>query len=147
MVDRSQFIEILLVEDNPVDARMIREALHIAEIKHNLTIVGDGESALQFLHRETPHENAPVPQIVLLDLRLPRVSGHAVLAAMKGHPQLKSIPVLILTSSAAQQDMTTSYDLAANHFVTKPIGLKVLAGELKIIEGLVKRAGSNPGTK
>lgn len=140
MPDRERPTEILLVEDNPVDARMIREALHLAGIRHRLSHVGDGEAALQFLRREPPHESAPWPAVVILDLRLPRIGGHEVLAAMKADPDLRRIPVLVLTTSAAQDDIAKSYDLQADQFVTKPVGLKVLAGELRIIEGLVKRS-------
>jgi len=131
--------EILLVEDNPVDKMMISEALHLAEIRHRLSHVGDGEAALQFLRRKPPHENAARPDVVILDLRLPKIDGHGVLTAMKLDPDLKPIPVLVLTTSAAQNDIAKSYDLQADQFVTKPMGLQVLAGELRIIEGLVKR--------
>ena len=88
----AQPIEILLVEDNPADARFFREALHMAGIAHQLTIVTNGEEALQFLHRQGQFRNAPRPQIVVLDLKLPRVSGHAVLAVIRVDPELRSIP-------------------------------------------------------
>jgi CheY-like chemotaxis protein len=140
MPDRELPTEILLVEDNLVDARMIREALHLAEIRHRLSHVVDGEAALQFLRREPPHESAPRPGVVILDLRLPRVSGHEVLAAMRADQDLRVIPVLVLTTSAAQDDIARTYDLQADQFVTKPLGIQVLAGELRIIEGLVKRS-------
>ena len=139
MPDPSQPVEILLVEDNPVDAMMIKEALHLARIRHQLSSVEDGEAALRFLRNEHPHENAARPEVVILDLRLPRVSGHAVLGAMKADPELRQIPVLVLTTSSAQRDIAKSYDLHADQFVTKPVGLNVLAGELKIIEGLAAR--------
>ena len=139
MPDPSQPVEILLVEDNPVDAMMIKEALHLAKIRHQLSLVEDGEAALRFLRNEHPHESAPRPEVVILDLRLPRVSGHAVLGAMKSDPGLRPIPVLVLTTSSAQRDIAKSYDLHADQFVTKPVGLNVLAGELKIIEGLAAR--------
>lgn len=139
MPDPSQPVEILLVEDNPVDAMMIKEALHLAKIRHQLSLVEDGEAALRFLRNEHPHEKAARPEVVILDLRLPRVSGHAVLGAMKSDPGLRQIPVLVLTTSSAQRDIAKSYDLHADQFVTKPVGLNVLAGELKIIEGLAAR--------
>ena len=139
MPDTSQPVEILLVEDNPVDAMMIKEALHLARIRHQLSSVEDGEAALRFLRNEHPHERAARPEVVILDLRLPRVSGHAVLGAMKSDPELRQIPVLVLTTSSAQRDIAKSYDLHADQFVTKPVGLNVLAGELKIIEGLAAR--------
>jgi CheY-like chemotaxis protein len=132
--------EILLVEDNPVDKMMISEALHLAGIRHRLSHVGDGEAALQFLRRTPPHESAARPDVVILDLRLPKIDGHGVLVAMKSDQNLRRIPVLVLTTSAAQDDIAKSYDLQADQFVTKPVGIKVLAGELRIIEGLVKRS-------
>lgn len=135
-------IEILLVEDNPADVRMMREALWLAEIPHNLSVVTDGEEALMFLHRKGKFSEEPRPDIVLLDIKLPKISGHAVLAAIRLDPDLCSIPVMMLTSSSAQRDRELSEDLQATHFVTKPLGLRVLAGELKIIEGLVKRSRS-----
>jgi CheY-like chemotaxis protein len=118
---------------------MIKEALHLARIRHQLSLVEDGEAALRFLRNEHPHETAARPDVVILDLRLPRVSGHAVLGAMKSDPGLRPIPVLVLTTSSAQRDIAKSYDLQADQFVTKPVGLKVLAGELRIIEGLAAR--------
>jgi chemotaxis family two-component system response regulator Rcp1 len=136
----TQPVEILLVEDNPVDAMMVKEALHLTKIRHQLSLVEDGEAALRFLRNESPHEKAARPDVVILDLRLPRVSGHAVLGAMKADPGLRPIPVLVLTTSSAQRDIAKSYDLQADQFVTKPMGLNMLAGELRIIEGLAARS-------
>ena len=136
-----QPIEILLVEDNPADVRMMREALWLAEIRHSLSVVTDGEEALMFLHRQGKFSEAPRPDIVLLDIKLPKISGHAVLGAIRLDPDLCSLPVMMLTSSPAQWDREQSEALQATHFVTKPLGLRVLAGELKIIEGLVKKSG------
>jgi chemotaxis family two-component system response regulator Rcp1 len=132
-------IEILLVEDSPADVRFFREALHLAEIRHHLSIVTNGEEALSFLRRKGPHAGVPRPEVIVLDLKLPRVSGHAVLGTLKLDPDLRSIPVVVLTSSHAPRDQERSYDLDAEHYVTKPIGLDVLAGELKIIEALAGR--------
>ena len=132
-------IEILLVEDSPADARFFREALFAANIRHQLSIVTNGEEALAFLRRATPFRSAPRPEVIVLDLKLPRVSGHAVLGAIKLDPELRSIPIVVLTSSHAPRDQERSYDLDADHYVTKPIGLDVLAGELKIIEALAGR--------
>ena len=140
MPDPTLPVEILLVEDNPVDAMMIREALHLAKIRHQVSHVEDGEAALRFLRNEPPFDRAARPDVVILDLRLPRVSGHAVLGAMKADPGLRPIPVLVLTTSSAQRDIAKSYDLQADQFVTKPMGLNMLAGELRIIEGLAARA-------
>lgn len=135
-----QPIEILLVEDNPADVRMMREALLLAEIPHNLSVATDGEQALMFLHRKGDFSQAPRPDIVLLDIKLPKISGHSVLAAIRLDPDLRTIPVMMLTSSAAKRDREISDDLLATHFVTKPLGLRMLAGEIKIIEGLVRQS-------
>lgn len=132
-------IEILLVEDSPADVRFFREALHLAAVRHHLSVVSNGEEALAFLHREAPYRGAPRPEVIVLDLKLPRVSGHAVMGAIKLDPELRSIPIIVLTSSHAARDQERSYDLDADHYVTKPVGLDVLAGELKIIEALAGR--------
>jgi CheY-like chemotaxis protein len=133
-------IEILLIEDNEADARFFREALYLAEIRHQLSVVTDGEEALTFLHQERAYSDAPRPEVIVLDLKLPRVSGHSVLAAIKLDPELATIPVVVLTSSHAPQDQERSYDLEVDHYITKPVGLKVLAGEIKIIEALADRS-------
>lgn len=130
-------MEILLVEDNPADVRMMREALRLTGLDHRLSVAVDGEQALRFLRQEQEFATAPRPEVVILDLKLPKISGHAVLGAIKVDPDLCSIPVLVLTSSHAQRDMMKSYDLKADHYVTKPVGLDVLAAEMKIIEGLI----------
>ncbi len=135
-------IEVLLIEDNPADARFFREALFLAGIRHQLSIVTNGEEALAFLRRSGPFRDAPRPEVVVLDLKLPRISGHAVLGAIKLDPDLRSIPIVVLTSSHAPRDQERSYDLDADHYVTKPVGIEVLAGELKIIEALANRGRS-----
>lgn len=135
-------IEILLVEDNPADVRFFREALHLAGIRHQLSVVNNGEDALMFLHRQLIFHNAPRPEVIVLDLKLPRVSGHAVLGAIKLDSDLSAIPIVVLTSSHAPRDQERSYDLEADHYITKPVGLDVLAGELKIIEALASRRQS-----
>lgn len=135
-------IEILLVEDNPADVRFFREALHMAGIRHRLSVVTNGEEAMAYLHQQSPFRSAVRPEIVVLDLKLPRVSGHAVLAAIRVDPELRTIPVVVLSSSYAPRDQERSFDLEADHYVTKPIGLEMLAGELKIIEALARRTRS-----
>jgi two-component system, chemotaxis family, response regulator Rcp1 len=135
----AQPIEILLVEDNAADVRFFREALHMAGIRHQLSVVTNGEDALAFLHRHGHYRSAPRPEVIVLDLKLPRVSGHAILGAIRVDPELRSIPVVVLTSSYASRDLERSYDLEADHYVTKPVGLDVLAGELRIIEALAGR--------
>src|SRR4029079_2450735 len=132
-------IEILLVEDNPADVRFFRERLQMAGIRHQLSVVTNGEDAMALLHRAGQFRSAARPEVIVLDLKLPRVSGHAVLAAMRVDPELRTIPVVVLTSSYAPRDQERSYDLEADHFVTKPIGLDALAGELRIIEALAGR--------
>lgn len=134
-----QPVEILLVEDNPADVRFFREALYLAGIRHQLSVVTNGEDALMFLRRQLIYRNAPRPEVIVLDLKLPRVSGHAVLGAIKLDPDLATIPIVVLTSSHAPQDQERSFDLEADHYITKPVGLDVLAGELKIIEALARR--------
>jgi chemotaxis family two-component system response regulator Rcp1 len=138
---RQHPIEILLVEDNPADVRMMREALFLAEIRHNLTVVTDGEEALTYLNRQYPYAGSPRPDIVVLDIKLPRVSGHEVLEGIRKNPELQTLPVMMLTSSYSTQDRSTSERLLATHYVTKPVGLNMLAGEIKIINALVKRSG------
>ena len=127
------------MEDNPADARFFREALHYAGIRHGLSVVTNGEEALAFLRRQGRYSDSPRPEVIVLDLKLPRVSGHAVLGAIRVDPDLRSIPVVVLTSSYAPGDRERSYDLEADHYVTKPVGIDVLAGELKILEALAGR--------
>ena len=103
-------------------------------------MVHNGEEALAFLRGKEPHAGAPRPDVIVLDLKLPRVSGHAVLAVVRLDPELRGIPVVVLTSSHAARDEERSYDLKADHYVTKPIGLDMLAGELKILEPLARRS-------
>ncbi|MEW5783069.1 MAG: response regulator [Pseudomonadota bacterium] len=120
IVDVAQF---LLVEDNPGDVRLTREALEESKLRNNLSVVGDGEEALAFLRRSPPYENAPRPDVILLDLNLPRKSGREVLAEIKADPDLRRIPVVVITSSEAEQDIVASYDLHVNCYVTKPVDL------------------------
>ena len=116
-------IEILLVEDNPGDVRLTLEALKGAKMHNNLSTVPDGEAAMDFLHRRGDHEDAPRPDLILLDLNLPRMNGQEVLEEIKNDRELKSIPVVILTSSQAEEDIAATYGLHANCYVTKPVDL------------------------
>ena len=116
-------IEVLLVEDNPGDVRLIQEALKDAKIHAHITVVHDGLEALGSLRREGKYSSAPLPDLILLDLNLPRMSGHEVLGEIKQDEVLHRIPVVIVTSSKADQDIAASYDLHANCFVTKPVDL------------------------
>ncbi len=114
-------IEVLLVEDDPGDVLMTKEALAESKVLNSLHVVSDGEEALAFLRREGIHADAPRPGLILLDLNLPRVDGREVLAAVKSDPDLRRIPVVVLTTSQAEEDILRSYDLHANAFVTKPV--------------------------
>ena len=114
-------VEILLVEDNPGDADLARETLTTSKIKNNLHVVSDGEKAMAFLKKQGEYAAAPRPDIILLDLNLPRKDGREVLAEIKQDDDLKRIPVVILTSSSAEEDILKSYNLHANCYITKPL--------------------------
>jgi chemotaxis family two-component system response regulator Rcp1 len=116
-------VEILLVEDNPGDYRLTQEALREGKVYNNLHWVKDGVEALDFLNRRGKHAGAPRPDIILLDLNLPKKDGREVLSEIKEDADLKSIPVVILTTSKAEEDVLRSYDLHANCYVTKPVDL------------------------
>jgi CheY-like chemotaxis protein len=113
-------IEVLLVEDDPGDVLMVREALSDHEHSNHLTVVSDGEQAMDLLHRRGAFADALRPDIVLLDLNLPRKDGYEVLAEIKGDEDLRRIPVVVLTTSEAERDILRSYELYANAYVTKP---------------------------
>ncbi len=129
-----QPIEILLVEDNPGDVRLTRESLAEGRVRNNLHVVADGEAALAFLRRTGRFAAVPRPDLILLDLNLPRRDGREVLADIKADPDLRRIPVVILTTSQAEQDIVQSYDLHANCFVTKPVGLDQFLKVIRSIE-------------
>lgn len=117
-------IEILLVEDNPGDVRLVREALNHNKLANPLTVVEDGEEAMAALRTEGRFAGKARPDLVLLDLNLPRKDGREVLAEMKADPELKKIPVVVLTSSQSEADVLTSYELHANCYVVKPVALQ-----------------------
>ncbi|GFO60439.1 response regulator [Geomonas silvestris] len=127
-------ITILLVEDNPGDADLAREALDSGKLSNNLHVVDDGEKAMAFLRRGPGYENAPRPDLVLLDLNLPRKDGREVLSEIKSDPELRSIPVVILTTSQAEEDVYRSYNLHANCYITKPIDLNQFLHVVRSIE-------------
>lgn len=116
-------VEILLVEDNPGDIRLTQEALNEGRIYHNLRVARDGEEALAMLYRQGEHAQAPLPDIILLDLNLPRVDGREVLSKIKADEALKVIPVVVLTTSEAEADILKAYKLHANCYVNKPVDL------------------------
>ena len=127
-------IEVLLVEDNPGDVRLTREALKEGKVRNNLSVARDGVEALAFLRREGEHAAAPRPDVILLDLNLPRKDGREVLEEIKADPALRSIPVVILTSSEAERDIVQAYALHANCYITKPVDLDQFITVVKSIE-------------
>lgn len=127
-------IDVLMVEDNPGDVRLTREALRGGKVLLELHVVEDGVAALDYLHRRAPHEQAPRPDLILLDLNLPKKDGREVLAAIKSDPGLKTIPVVILTTSQAEEDVVRAYHLSANCYVTKPVDFDQFTRIVKVIE-------------
>jgi CheY-like chemotaxis protein len=127
-------IEILLVEDNPADVRMTLEILKEAKVRNTLTVVGDGNEALDLLRRVGKYSKAVQPDLILLDLNLPKKDGKQVLAEIKADPILRRTPVVILTSSNAEEDIVKSYNLYANCYVTKPVDLEQFVKVVKSIE-------------
>jgi CheY-like chemotaxis protein len=119
--DQSEAIEVLLVEDDPGDVLMTREAFEEHKLRNNLHVVSDGVEALSFLRQEGEYADVPQPDLVLLDLNLPRKDGREVLAEIKADPQLRRTPVVVLTTSEAEEDVLRSYDLHANAYVAKPV--------------------------
>jgi CheY-like chemotaxis protein len=126
-------VAVLLVEDNPADADLTRETMESGKLRMNITVVGDGEQALDYLLKRGAYVNAEPPDLILLDLNLPKVDGREVLAEMRKHPDLRAIPVAILTSSDAERDVISSYELGANCFVTKPVGLEAFQDVVRAI--------------
>ena len=127
-------IELLLVEDNPGDARLVKEALKDGKVLNDLHVVKDGVEALDFLKRRGNYADAVHPDLILLDLNLPKKSGHEVLAEIKDDPDLKRIPVVILTVSKAEEDIMLTYNLHGNCFITKPIDFDQFVHVVKAIE-------------
>jgi CheY-like chemotaxis protein len=127
-------IEILLVEDSPSDADLTEEALSDGKVLNNLHWVADGVEALAFLQRQGKYADVPRPDLILLDLNLPKKDGRDVLAHIKADPSLKLIPVVVLTTSAAERDILKTYELHANCYVTKPIDLEQFISVVRLIE-------------
>jgi chemotaxis family two-component system response regulator Rcp1 len=128
-------VQILLVEDSPGDVNLTREALRTARVANELKVVGDGEAALHYLRGQGVYSGAPRPDLVLLDLNLPRKDGLEVLAEIKGDPDLLTIPVIVLTTSADEADVLRSYQLHANSYVTKPVAFGDFLEALQSLEG------------
>src|ERR1700685_4203275 len=127
-------IEVLLVEDSPGDVRLTQEACKDAKVHINLHVASDGAEAMAYLNREGKHSDAPRPDLILLDLNLPKKDGREVLEEIKENPALKSIPVVILTTSASEADILRSYQLHANCYITKPVGLEGFLTVVKSID-------------
>jgi CheY-like chemotaxis protein len=127
-------VEILLVEDNPGDVRLTQETLKDAKVLNRVSVVADGVAALAFLRRQGSYAQAVRPDIILLDLNLPKKDGREVLAEVKADPHLRRIPVVVLTTSAAEKDILKSYDLHANCYITKPVGMDQFAQVVNTIE-------------
>ena len=133
-VNSDKTVEILLVEDNPGDARLAQEAIREAQMRNRLNWVLDGVEALTFLRKEGKHKQAPRPDLILLDLNLPRKDGRELLAEIKRDEQLKRIPVVVLTTSEAEEDISRAYRLKANCYIAKPPQLDDLVKIVKSIE-------------
>ena len=127
-------IDILLVEDNPGDVRLTIEALKEGKVRNNLSVARDGVEALDFLFRRGAFANAPRPDIIFLDLNLPRKDGREVLEEIKKDPVLRRIPVVVLTTSAAEEDIVRSYDLHVNCYITKPVDMERFIDVVKAID-------------
>ncbi len=131
----ASLVEILLVEDNPGDVRLTKEAMKEGKMRNNLSVARDGVEAMAFLRQEGQYADAPRPDVVLLDLNLPKKDGRSVLAEIKADPDLRRIPVVVLTSSKAEEDILNSYDLHANCYVTKPGDLEQFMEVVRSVEG------------
>jgi CheY-like chemotaxis protein len=132
--EQGKTIEILLVEDNPGDVELVREALGEGKISNTLHVASDGVQAMEFLKQQGSHAGASCPDLVLLDLNLPRKNGREVLEEIKSDPKLRLVPVVVLTSSKAEEDILRSYDLHANCYVTKPVDLEQFLHVVRSIE-------------
>jgi CheY-like chemotaxis protein len=127
-------VQVLLVEDSPSDAAMTIEAMHEGRIVNQVHVATDGEMAMAFLRRQGPFAEAPRPDLILLDLNLPRMDGREVLREVKDDPILKTIPVIVLTTSAAEEDIIKSYELHANAYITKPVAFEAFLAAVRGIE-------------
>ncbi|MFC8525716.1 response regulator [Nocardia sp. NPDC057227] len=144
MPDSSHPIDVLLVEDDPGDELITREAFDTYTLGNTLHVVRDGEEALDFLYRRGPHTDAVRPDLILLDLNLPRYDGRQVLEQIKADPELAAIPVVVLTTSSAAEDVESSYRARANAFVTKPVDLDAFMAAIQQIDGFFVRVVKLP---
>ena len=143
--EKSRQIEILLVEDNPGDARLTQEAMRAAKMNNVLHVVEDGEQAMEFLRRRSRFKDAPRPDLILLDLNLPKKDGRAVLAEVKADPDLRRIPVVVLTTSRSEEDVMQAYDMHANAYVTKPVNLDQFMRIVALIDEFWLKVVTLPG--
>jgi chemotaxis family two-component system response regulator Rcp1 len=127
-------VEILLVEDNPADALLMEEALLEGKMLNSLHVAGNGDEALDFLYRRGEYRDSPRPDLIMLDLNLPKKDGREVLAEIKNDPDLKTIPVVVITTSKSEEDIVKSYNLHANCYITKPVQLNQFFEVVKNIE-------------
>ena len=127
-------VELLLIEDNEGDIFLTTQAFKSAKVSNNLSVVRDGEEAMEYLNRQGKYSSATRPDLVLLDLNLPKIDGRQVLGNMKADPELRSIPVVVLTSSQAEKDVAKAYDLQANAYVVKPVDFENLGRIVSSIE-------------
>jgi CheY-like chemotaxis protein len=134
LIQTSTPVELLLVEDDPGDVVMTREALSESKLLNNLNVVSNGEEAVAYLRTEGEFSSATRPDLILLDLNLPRLSGREVLEIVKSDPDLRRIPVVVLTTSEAEEDVLRSYDLHANAYVTKPVGFETFVSVVRQID-------------
>ncbi len=144
IVDGAPFA-VLLVEDDPGDVLITTEALSASSVVHDIHVVGDGEQAIAFLHQEGEHVDAPRPDLILLDLNLPRVDGREVLQVVKDDDSLRRIPVVVLTTSKSEEDITRSYDLHANAYVVKPSDVGDFQGVVREIDHFFTDVATPPG--
>ncbi len=124
MTPDSRAIDVLLIEDDPGDIVITREAFKNHKIRNTLRVARDGQEGLDYLYQRGAHQGAPRPDLILLDLNLPKYDGHQLLEKIKSDPEMRHIPVIVLTTSAAEEDILRSYRLHANAYVTKPVGFE-----------------------
>jgi CheY-like chemotaxis protein len=134
MMENLSVVDVLLVEDDPGDVVLIREAFEFNKVHNALHVASDGVEALDFLYRRNAHADAPRPDLVLLDLNLPRKDGREVLEEVKADPDLRTIPIVVLTTSEAEEDILRSYDLHANAYVTKPVDFDRFIEVVRLID-------------
>lgn len=140
-----KLVEILLVEDNHIDVKLTKEALKEGKIRNNLHVARDGEEALEYLYRRGRFQDATRPDIILLDLNLPRIDGREVLSRIKADADLRRIPVVVLTTSRADEDILRSYDLNVNCYITKPVDMIQFIDVVKAIDHFWFSVVSLPG--